>query len=634
MKTEFPMVYINMSVIAKTFGQNYGRNQANAKKTGRHQVVGFRNSGRHQVVNQPGNLILFIVNQLFKKIEKVCQKVIPLDALFRQFFMKHLAFLLVLMVMINDPLSAVTQKTDTTGFASLGDSVIRFIYDNPVKSLSLAKKRNAWALSVGDSTMIASSYSQMADVLTRLGVYDSALNYAFKALNTFERLGNKEFAAYNSVTIADIYSREKAMFDRSLDFYKKALKLYSEAGDTTETGGALMSISYLFSSQNQYDSAEYYALKAIDINKKSGNINYLTANYDNLAQIYGNMDKYDLAMAYFRKSEPLLKQFDNDLFWAGHYAFLVDTYERMGDFEKVLALANKGLNYAKKTGDREMTMEFYNGISNALEKTGKYRESLHYLHLADSLEQLLSDEQTKEKMAQTEALYRLNTMQNQLSLMEAKNRADRLTRTLLLLAILIVIIVFVFVILMIMRKRKNEKALYHYKTQLIEKKERLTKSELAQKQLREQELEKELEFKTRQLTTTALNIVQKNKSLNELSEMLRETEHKAAPEVKSELQSLRKAIERTVKRDKDWEIFKLHFEQVNPGFFERLKKINPALTQNDLRISAFIRLRLSIKESASILNLSPTSVKTARYKLRKKLSLAVDENLYEFIENV
>ena len=548
--------------------------------------------------------------------------------------MKSIAFLIVLISLLINPVLPAPKKTDTTGFASLGDSVIQYIYDNPVKSLSLAKRRTKWALSIGDSTMIASSYSQMADVLTRLGAYDSALNYAFKALNIFERFGNNEFAAYNSVTIADIYSREKAMFNKSLGFYKKALKLYSQAGDTTETGGTLMSISYLFSSKNQYDSAEYYALKAIDINKKSGNLNYLIANYDNLAQIYGNLDKYDLALAYFRKSESLLKRFDNNLFWAGHYAFMVDTYERMGDFEKVLELANKGLSYAKKTGDKEMTAEFYNAISNALEKTGRYKESLHYLHLADSLEQMLSDEKTKEKMAQTEALYRLNTMQNRLTLMEAQNRAEKLTRTLLLLAILIVIIIFVFVILMIMRKRKNEKALYHYKAQLAEKKEKLIKSELEQKKLREQELQKELEFKTRQLTTTALNIVQKNKSLNELSEMLHETERKAKPEVKSELQSLRKAIERTVKRDKDWEIFRLHFEQVNPGFFERLKKINPALTQNDLRISAFIRLRLSIKESASILNLSPTSVKTARYKLRKKLNLKNDDNLYEFIENV
>ena len=548
--------------------------------------------------------------------------------------MKSIAFLIVLISLLINPVLPAPKKTDTTGFASLGDSVIQYIYDNPVKSLSLAKRRTKWALSIGDSTMIASSYSQMADVLTRLGAYDSALSYAFKALNIFERLGNKDFAAYNSVTIADIYSREKAMFDKSLGFYKKALKLYSQAGDTTETGGTLMSISYLFSSQNQYDSAEYYALKAIDINKKSGNLNYLIANYDNLAQIYGNLDKYDLALAYFRKSESLLKRFDNNLFWAGHYAFMVDTYERMGDFEKVLELANKGLSYAKKTGDKEMTAEFYNAISNALEKTGRYKEGLHYLHLADSLEQMLSDEKTKEKMAQTEALYRLNTMQNRLTLMEAQNRAEKLTRTLLLLAILIVIIIFVFVILMIMRKRKNEKALYHYKAQLAEKKEKLIKSELEQKKLREQELQKELEFKTRQLTTTALNIVQKNKLLNELSEMLHETERKAKPEVKSELQSLRKAIERTVKRDKDWEIFRLHFEQVNPGFFERLKKINSALTQNDLRISAFIRLRLSIKESASILNLSPTSVKTARYKLRKKLNLKNDDNLYEFIENV
>ena len=143
-----------------------------------------------------------------------------------------------------------------------------------------------------------------------------------------------------------------------------------------------------------------------------------------------------------------------------------------------------------------------------------------------------------------------------------------------------------------------------------------------------------MEFKTRQLTTTALNIVQKNKALNELSEKLRETSKKASPDVKRELQKFRKAIDISVKQDKDWDIFKLHFEQVHPEFFERLKKINSELTTNDLRNSAFIRLRLSIKESAAILNLSPLSVKTARYKLRKKLKLDTNTDLYEFIANI
>lgn len=482
--------------------------------------------------------------------------------------------------------------------------------------------------------MIASAYSQLADVYTRLSIYDSAIDYAYKSLSIFQKKDNKLFMAYNYSNIADIYSQEESMLPKSLELYKKAYQIYIQIGDSSEIGGALLNIAFAYSQMNKYDSAKNIFLKAIEINRKTKQNKYLIASYDNLARLYGNFAKYELALAYYHKSELMLNKLNNELFWAGHFNFVIETLENMGDWKNVLKTAQKGLKYAKKCNDKDMVDSYYQAMANALEHTGNYKECVKYLHLTDSLNMILSNKQMKDKLAEKDALYHLNSLQDKLSVIKANEKSERLTKYLLVVFIFIIAMIFSSVVLWLMKKRKKEKILYEYNTILSEKKEKLIESELERKKLNEKKLQNEIEFKTRQLTTTALNTMQKNKILNELSSLLRNTARKASPQVKKELSNISKEIEHAAKDDKDWEIFKLRFEQINPVFFDHLKNINPSLTTNDLRICAFLKLHFNIKETASILNLSPVTVKTVRYKLRKKLNLIAEDDLYEFIGNI
>jgi tetratricopeptide (TPR) repeat protein len=81
----------------------------------------------------------------------------------------------------------------------------------------------------------------------------------------------------------------------------------------------------------------------------------------------------------------------------------------------------------------------------------------------------------------------------------------------------------------------------------------------------------------------------------------------------------------------DWESFKLAFEGVHPGFFAKLRYHYPDITVSELRLAALIKLKLTLKESASMLGISPESVKKSRYRLKKKLGVPDSENVDEFI---
>jgi DNA-binding CsgD family transcriptional regulator len=92
-------------------------------------------------------------------------------------------------------------------------------------------------------------------------------------------------------------------------------------------------------------------------------------------------------------------------------------------------------------------------------------------------------------------------------------------------------------------------------------------------------------------------------------------------------------IDRGISSEEEWEKFEYHFDQAHSSFFKRLKQQYPELTQADLKLCAYLRLNLTSKEIAPLLNITIRGVEVRRYRLRKRLSLDTDENLVEFLLN-
>jgi DNA-binding CsgD family transcriptional regulator len=176
-------------------------------------------------------------------------------------------------------------------------------------------------------------------------------------------------------------------------------------------------------------------------------------------------------------------------------------------------------------------------------------------------------------------------------------------------------------------KIRKEKELRATQQRVFSTAQALTESELHNSKLKEEKLQSELAFKSKQLTTYTLNLVQKNRILNEIRSSIHEIVNHADNGAAGKFQSISKLIDHSFKLDKDWEEFKMYFEQVYTDFFVDLKKNYPDLTPGELRLCAFIKLNLSLKEIANILGISPESVKISRHRLRKKMNLSSDQDL-------
>lgn len=105
-------------------------------------------------------------------------------------------------------------------------------------------------------------------------------------------------------------------------------------------------------------------------------------------------------------------------------------------------------------------------------------------------------------------------------------------------------------------------------------------------------------------------------------------------DISSNIKEFKIKLINAISSDQDWKTFEIYFEKANPNFLKNLKAKHPDLTSKEIKLSTMIRLNMDIKETASTMNIEPNSVRIARYRLRKKLGLSPDDNLYEYMLKV
>lgn len=182
-----------------------------------------------------------------------------------------------------------------------------------------------------------------------------------------------------------------------------------------------------------------------------------------------------------------------------------------------------------------------------------------------------------------------------------------------------------FIRLIYYLNRRNEQKLSAKTEQLkAEKKKELESAHIKSKN---DQLQREIIYKSKMLANSTLSLVQKNKMLNQLKQEI----SKDSTGDSSTKQRILRLINRNINRDEDWEIFERNFAAVHEDFLEKLKSRYPSITAGELRLAAYIRMNLSSKEIAPLLNISVRAVENKRYRLRKKMELEHEDNLSEHL---
>jgi DNA-binding CsgD family transcriptional regulator len=300
----------------------------------------------------------------------------------------------------------------------------------------------------------------------------------------------------------------------------------------------------------------------------------------------------------------------------------------MGKYNEALIENQKGHKLANELNLKFLLMYIYEDYYEIYDSIGDYEKALKNYQISIAYKDSLFSQKQTGKIKEIELKYENEAKERELELLREKDRYQDLLNRALLAGISVLLIISILIIRSIILKRKHDKALHEKNNQLL-------RAEIEKKESEEEKLKGEVEFKSKQLTTHALTMIQKNKILQDTNDLIDKIKKSTKnPELINDLNTHKSNIRHNLKTEKDWELFKMYFEQVNSEFFDTLLKLCPNLNNYDLRQCALIKLNLNIKESASVLNLSPHTVKSARYRLKKKLKLEAEDDLSEFIRQI
>ena len=175
--------------------------------------------------------------------------------------------------------------------------------------------------------------------------------------------------------------------------------------------------------------------------------------------------------------------------------------------------------------------------------------------------------------------------------------------------------------------KRDQRKLKQQSEKLLKEKEIELESERIK--AKNEQLKRELLYKSKMLANSTMALIQKNKMLNDLKAVIAKEEK--VNNNRQYKQRIYNLINRNIDNDEDWEIFEKNFAEVHQDFLEKLKEMYPNITAGELKLAAYIKMNLSSKEIAPLLNISVRSVENKRYRLRKKMGISHKSNLSEHL---
>ena len=475
-------------------------------------------------------------------------------------------------------------------------------------------------------------------VFRRQGNFEDALKQYLSAVKIYEALKSSnldsdthdlELAnAFNNIGVVQSSMRYG---EKAIDYFSKAIEIYETRGDSLASLFPIHNLGCEYKLNEQYDEALALFRKSLLLAKKYNYDRVVSRAYVEMAEVLVIKKEFKQALNYFNRSLLISQDRHDKEGIAQSYKGIGTLYNAQRIFVRAEKNFLKSLEIAEEIGAKTLISGNFKDLSELYESVNNFQASLSYYKRYKNISDSIFNEESDRAIARLETEFaterkekELMLQQKHIQLLHREKELDALWRKVLIIGlILLTTAAMVIYYYQRVRIRKNQE-LYDAHNKLME-------YELENTKLKERDLEQQLAYKNKELTTHTLNLVQKNGIMEELKNNISQISGEAERGFAKKLNQLKRLVDYSFNLDKDWDNFKLHFEQVHKNFFNDLMEKYPDLTPSECKLCALIKLNLNTKEIASILSINPESVKVARYRLRKKLGLDGQKNLAEFL---
>ena len=457
-----------------------------------------------------------------------------------------------------------------------------------------------------DSSDLAMSLSLKGLINVTQGNHKIALSDALKSLALFEKVDYQPGHADALGLLANI-ELQLENFEKSIEYNTRAKDIYNKLNDKYYASQALNDIGLAHFHLDDYPAAIEHFEQSIVLSREINNLSLEGTALTNLGKVYRNERKFDQALSYLNQSLVIVAESQHTNKIVEALMEIGGAYNEMKQPRKALDYLDRSIHLADSIGVKESSRIGYFNRSIAHELTKNYQASLEdykqFKAISDSIFNATKSQQIEElrTIYDTEKKEQQIVQQKtEIALLEQQEKVSSLQKTFLGTGLGLLLLAA---------------GLGFYGLQQKIKKDKLAK----------EKVEIELAYKTKELTTQALHLARKNETLENLKQKVNEL--KASETGQKGYRQLISVINFDLQDDNSWENFARCFNGVHKDFYTDVAKKYPEITPNELRLMSLLKMNLSSKEIANILNISIPGVKKARQRLRKKMNLSTQDSL-------
>lgn len=479
-------------------------------------------------------------------------------------------------------------------------------------ALELIDESNTVATQLKSGKILVDNLQRKSVVYLDLGDFASAMDATLNALKIEDTMRHK-YPIGKATGLSDIGRIEihRNNYQAAIEPSNQALQLFTELKEDKWQAIVLNQLGNAYWHLENYDESLKAYQQSLNIAIAINRQDYASVALANMAGIYSKKGDYKKAITMLEEAQVITVKIGTIGNVINNYGMIGDIHLEHKKLPKAIKNYSLAIHIADSVNALDDLYDMYESRSNAYEKKKNYKKALAdyqiYKTLYDSVFSTNSNkhiEELKIKYESEKKEKELIIKENKIKLLEERKQKAENEKLFLIIS-LIGTLALVIAIVYGLRQKMNRNKIERDK------------------------LDNDIAYKEKELTTHALHLAHKNEVLLDLKSQLKELKSEN-PNSRS-YQKVINTINLDINNDNNWDQFRSYFEDVHKDFNSKVMRNYPEVSNNDLRLMSLLKMNLSSKEIANILNISTEGVKKARYRLRKKLNLNTEESLQELV---
>lgn len=499
------------------------------------------------------------------------------------------------------------------------------VIDNTSDSnfLALQGRLEASIHSSAPAVTIVQNHLELGKYYHVIGLYSEAIDQYNKALEQMETQSMDSLRISLNNSIGRVYLSLNN-FELAQQYFMDTMLGASKSGSKRGLAISNALLGACYEKRGKYTEALAHQNESLLLFKQLNDTQGMALTNENIGSIYEDLEQFERAYTYFSRAYAYVKDTHTDE-EVNVLNNLGDTHRKIGDYDAALTYTGKALKIAMELNDYDQIESAHKDLSKAYALMEDFEKAHGQLLESERISSAMLKSQNTNQLNVLQTIYETNKKEAEIELLKEQGKVSAARQNLLWVALFAIAAILTILYSYLGRKRKAKLKIQQYK-------ERMLKAELDKKAIEEKNLQREVQLKTSSLSRYSLHLSQKNKILLDLSNTLKNIASRQNMNTPGKIKNLVKEIDFNLKQENEWDEFNNFFKEIHPDFIKKLSDLSSNhLSPGELRLGMLLRLNLSSKEIASVLRVTPDSVRVARYRLRKKLPIDQKEELVNFM---